>query len=188
MRLRFKIVIAAVLLLCATASGVITAMAKQKPQRDPLGFLKRAISEAGAPALTSDQETQLNSLIASFRNARPDGPDEALKEAHTAYNNAILAGDLASAQAQATIIANRSAELSNTRLQAHAKFQIDLLNTLKSGGQLDPLKQKFGDRLSGIIGSLDGGPPFGDGRPGFGPPGGPGFGPGRMPGRAGRDN
>ena len=168
MRLQMRLVSVTVLLLCAMASSAIIATAQQRPQRDPLGFLKRAITEANAPALTSEQETQLKTLITDSRNARPTEPDEALQAARAAYNSAILAGDLATAQAQATIIANRTAELSATTLQAQAKFQIDVLNVLKSGGQLDPLKQKFGDRLSGIIGFLAGGPPFG-GRPGGGP-------------------
>ncbi len=189
MRLWVKLPSIVVLALCVTASGLIMVAAQDRPQRDALGFLKRAMTEANAPALTPDQEAQLKALITDFRNARPAGPDEALDAAHTAYRNAILAGDLATAQAQATIIASRTAELSNTRLQAQAKFQIDVLSVLKSGGQLDALKQKFGDEhLVGLIGSLAGGPRFG-GRPGFGPgrPGGPGFGPagpGRGPGFA----
>lgn len=148
MRLRMRLVSVTVLLLCVTASGAIIAMARQRPERDPLGFLKRVITEANAPALTSEQETQLNTLITASSNARPTEPDEALLSARAAYNSAILAGDLATAQAQAPAIANRIAELATSRLRAQAKFQIDLLNVLKSGGQLEPLKQKFGDRLS----------------------------------------
>ncbi len=176
MRLREKLVSITVLLFCAIVSVGAVALAQSGPQRgqerNPLEFLKRAITEANAPALTSEQETQLTTLITNYRNAQPTEPDEQLKAAHAAYASAILAGDLATAQAQATVIANRTAEHSNTRLQAGAKFQIDVLAVLKSGGQLDPLKQKFGDRLVGLLGSLAGSPPFGGGRPG----GGPGFG------------
>jgi Spy/CpxP family protein refolding chaperone len=177
---RGKFASGAVLLLCAIATSAMMAMAQpgpQRGQRDPLGFLKRAITEANAPALTPDQETLLNTLIINFRNAQPTDPDEALKAAHDAYVAAVLAGDLTTAQAQATIIANRSAELSKARLQAQAKFEIDVLAVLKSGGQFEPLKQKFGDRLVGIVGSLAGGPPFGPGRRG----GGFGFGPPQIP-------
>ncbi len=190
MRSRMRFVSVTVLLICVTASGAIIAKAQQRPERDPLGFLKRAITEANAPALSSEQETQLKALITASRNARPAEPDEALQSARAAYNSAILAGDLATAQAQAPAIANRIAELATTRLQAQAKFQIDVLNVLKSGGQLEPLKQKFGDRLSPIIGFLAGGPPFG-GRPWGGPLGGPGggfgFAPGQKPGKFGRN-
>jgi Spy/CpxP family protein refolding chaperone len=155
--------------LMAVGVGVV---AQPRPQRDPLGFLKRSITEAGAPALTSQQETQLNDLITAFRQAQPHGPDEALQAARTAYDNALLAGDLAAAQAQAAIIANRTAALSNARLQAEAKFKLDALAVLRTGGQFEPLKQKFGnERLLGLVGSLIGG--FGGGRPGFGPGGPP---------------
>jgi len=190
MRLRMRLVSVTVLLLCATASSAIIAKAQQRPQRDPLEFLKRVITEANAPALSSEQEARLKTLIADSRNARPTEPDEALLSARAAYNNAILEGDLATAQAQAQVIAGRIAELAATRMQARTKFQIDVVNVLKSGGQLEPLKQKFGDRLPRIIGFLAGGPPFG-GRPFGGPWGGPGggfgFAPGQKPGMSGRN-
>lgn len=179
---RGKFVSAIALLLCAMAVAAITTQAQQGPQRrerDPLGFLKRAITDASAPALTPDQEAQLKSLIINFHDAQPDEPDQVLQAAHDAYNDAILAGELAVAQAQATIIANRSAELSKIRLQALAKFQIDVQAVLKAGGQWELLKTKFGDRLVGIVGSLAGGPGFG----GRGPGGGHGFGFGFAPTR-----
>jgi len=175
MRLQVKLISSTVLLLCVMAGSAASALAQRGQPRDPLGFLKRALTEANAPALTSQQETQLTDLITGFRNAQPSGPDQALEAARTAYDNAILAGDLATAQAQAQVIANRSAALTSARLQAQAKFELDALAVLKSGGQLEPLKQKFGnDHLLRLVGSLVGGPPFGGGRPG----GGPGFGPG----------
>src|SRR5215475_1317540 len=108
MRLPARLMTVMVMLICATVSGVIMVAAQQRPQRDPLGFLKRAITEANAPALSADQETQLTTLITNLHASRPKGPDETLKAAHTAYNAAILAGDLAAAQAQITIIANRT--------------------------------------------------------------------------------
>jgi len=167
MRLRERFISLTLLLLCAMAGSAILALAQPGQQHDPLAFLKRAITEANAPALTAQQETQLNDLITNFRQAQPSGPDDALEAARTAYNNAILAGDLAAAQAQAQVIANRIAALANARLQAEAKFDIDVLAVLKSGGQLDPLRQKFGDdRVLGLVSSLAG-HPFG-GRPGFG--------------------
>ena len=180
MKLTGKVVIEALLLLILIAVVTTYASVSQDRQRDPLGRLKHAISEAGAPALTSDQETQLTNLINSLKQTRPQEPDDALKAAHEAYRAAILACDLAAAQAQATIIANRSTAITSARLQANAKFEIDVLAVLKGGGQLDPLKQKLGDeRLLGLIGSLAGGP-FGAGRPGFGPAGRrPDFVPGR---------
>lgn len=183
-QLRLAIVIVPLLGLTMSVAGVTLAQRAQR--HDALGFLKRALTEAGATALTSDQEMQLNTLITNYRNALPNGPDETLKAARAAYDAAVLAGDLTAAQAQATIIANRMAELSGARLQAEAKFQTDVVAVLKGGGQLDALKQKLGDgRVVGLIASLAGGPPFGGppfgGHPGGGPGFGQGFGPEHRP-------
>jgi Spy/CpxP family protein refolding chaperone len=168
MKLRLGLTGIGLLFLCLIAAVATWASTPQGRERDPLGGLKRGIAEAGAPALTSEQETQLKNLIDNLRQGRPQAPDEALRAAHEAYRNAIFAGDLAAAQAQAAIITSRTSELSNARLQADAKFKIDVLAVLRSGGQLDPLKQKLGDgRLFGLISSLSGGH-RGGGRLGFG--------------------
>src|SRR5262245_60940303 len=124
MRLPAKLITVTMILICAVAGGVIMAMAQQRPQHDPLGFLKRAITEANAPALSTDQETQLTTLITNFRSAQPKGPDEALEAAHKALAAAILAGDLAAAQLQIETIKTKGSELSAARMQAMAKFQI----------------------------------------------------------------
>jgi Spy/CpxP family protein refolding chaperone len=161
MKLRMKLT---ALMLCAIT--VFTAMAQTPngPRRDPLGALKRAISEANAPALTTDQETQLNTLITAYKDALPDEPDAALEAARDAFDAAVLAGNLTAAQAQATIIANRTAELTNNKLRAEAVFEIGVLALLKNGGQLDPLVTKFGaDRVLGLVDSLIG-RSFGGGR------------------------
>lgn len=190
MRSQLKLAIGAFLLVGLTASVTTTSLAQRGQRHDPLGFLKHALAEAGASALTSDQETQLNTLITNFRNARPSEPDATLKAAHTAYIAALLSGDLSAAQAQAAIIASHTSDLSSARLQAVTKFQIDALAVLK-GGQLDALRQKLGDEhVVGLIGSLAGGPPFG-GPPGGGPRGGfggaPGFAPMHRPGGPGQN-
>jgi hypothetical protein len=192
MKSQLRLASGAFLLLCLMMAATALSLAQRGQQRDALGFLKRELTEAGAPALTSEQETQLKTLISNFRSAQPTGPDEALKAAHTAYSAALLAGDLTAAQAQATIIAGRTSELSNARLQATTKFQIEAVAVLKGGGQLDALRQKLGDEhVVGLIGSLAGGPPFGSpifgGPPGGRPGGGPGFGPQPRPGVDGRD-
>lgn len=187
MRSQLRLASIAVLLLGLIAGATTISLAQRGQHRDALGFLKRALTEAGASALTSEQETQLNTLGANFRSAQPAGPDEALEAARAAYSAALLAGDLTTAQAQATIIASRTAELSSARLQASTKFQIEALAVLKSGGQLDALRQKLGDeRVVGLIGSLAGGPPFG-GPPGGRPGGGPGFAPAHRPGGIGQN-
>ena len=166
MKAHGRLVCAAILMACAMAGSA--TLAQHSRPRDPLGFLRRALAEANAPALTAEQETQLNTLITNFREARPDEPDAALEAARTAFSNAILAGDLAAAQAQAAIIANRIAALNTARLQAEAQFDISALALLRGGGQLDPLIQRFGnDRVLGLVGSLAG-RSFG-GRSGHGP-------------------
>ncbi len=164
----------AVALLCLFPVCATIVAAQRGQHHEPLGFLKHALTDASAPALTPPQEAQLNDLITAFRAAQSHGPDAALKAAHTAYNSAILNGDLASAQAQSDIIASSIAARSRASSQAGAKFKIEVLNVLKNGGQLEPLRQKLGDdHLLGLIGSLGGGH-FGGGRgfgPGFAPPG-----------------
>ena len=172
-----RLVSVTVVLLCAMIGSTTTSFGQPGPgrQRDPLDSLRRALTETNAPALTSQQETQLSELITTFRDGQVHGPDAALEAAHTAFTNAILAGDLAAAQAQAAIISSRTSALGSARLQASAKFDIDVLAILKTGGQLDALRQKFEDeRIVGIVGSLAGGPPFGGGRPPGRPEGGPG--------------
>ena len=178
MRSHLRLVRGVALVLCLTGAATLAlAQPGQRRDRDSLGFLKHALSEAGASALTTEQESQLNTLISSFHSAAPKGPDETLEAAHTAYVAALMSGDTAAAQTQAGTISSRTAELSSARLQASTKFQVEALATLKSGGQLDALRKKFGDdRVAGLVGSLAGGPPFGG--PPFGghPGGGPGFG------------
>jgi hypothetical protein len=170
MKLREKLASIAVLALCVIIGGASVASANSVSQRDALRSLKRAITEASAPALTADQETQLNTLITAYRDALPDEPDEALEAAREAFDAAILAGNLTAAQAQATIIANRTAELTNNKLRAEAAFETGALAVLKTGGQYDPLVTRFGaERVLALVGSLVG--------RGFG--GGPGRGPHR---------
>src|ERR1700759_2579419 len=145
------------LLLCATVGGATVARANNNHQRDPLAALERAIKRAGAPALSTDQAAQIRALVTAFQDALPVLPDPTREAARTAYENAILAGDLATAQAQATIIANRTNELVTIRLNAKAQYLIGVLAILKAGGQYDPLVQTFGTiRLLHLLDGLAG--------------------------------
>jgi hypothetical protein len=174
------------------AVGVLMAQPRRPqgpqgpPERDPLGGLKHALTEAGAPALSTQQEQQLTQLIEAFRDNRPDGPNETLEAAHHAYETAIAAGNLAAANAQAAIIAQQISADASARLQAEAKFKIDVLNVLKSNAnQITALTQQFGTAgLSHLLNSLLGpgkpGGPGGLGRPDGPPP--PPNGAGRVPG------
>ncbi|MDQ3013572.1 MAG: hypothetical protein M3X11_23065 [Acidobacteriota bacterium] len=154
------------LLLCLFSAITITSFADQGT-RDPLSGLKRAISQANAPALTTQQETDITALITAYKAALPDGSDDALEAAREAFDAAILASNAAAAQAQAVIIANRTAALLSARLRAEITFEIGVLASLKNGGQLDALTTKYGsDRVLGIVRSLAGGGGFDGGRPG----------------------
>jgi len=176
-----------VLLLCLVAANFLTARAQQPPPRpepDPLMPLKHALEDAGAPALTSQQEDQLKTLVKNLRDARrSQAPDDALRTAHRAYDQAILAGNAAAAQAQATTIANQIAAHTSAHLQAEATFKINVLNILKTNdNQVGLLQQRFGTAgLSHLLGALAGG----EGGPGPGGPGGPEGGPGSGHGPAG---
>lgn len=142
--------------------------------RDPLAGLKRALSDSGAPALTSDQVTQLTALITARQNAiRSQSESTVLQTARRSYQNAILNGDNSAAQAQADIIASETASLSRTRLKDEAKFQIDVLNVLKTNdNQITLLSNRVGSEgLSRLLGSLAGPGGFLPGPRGGGPRG-----------------
>ncbi len=166
----------AALLFCALVAGATMTFAQPGPgghggpggpggpTRDPLGALKRAITQASAPVLTAQEETALNALITAFKAAQPTEPDSALETAHEAYEEALIALNLAAAQTQASAIATRQAQLSDARLKAAAKFAIDAQTILKNGGQLTALTTKFGaERTLHLVQSMVGGG-FGGGR------------------------
>lgn len=151
------------LLLLTLAPGGALTFAQTVPQRDVLGAIKRAITAANAPALTAQQETDLTALIAAFKEAQATEPDEALETAREAFDAAILAADQTAANTQAAAIASRTAESKNASLQLEAKFAIDVISNLKTGGQYDALVQALStDRLLGLITGLTG-PGFGGG-------------------------
>lgn len=155
-----RIVVALGMIVISTA-GVF---AQGRPQ-DPLAPLKRAISQASAPTLSPAQEAALTTLINAYKTALPEESDEVIEAAREAYDAAILAGDLAAAQVQATILTTRGAQLLDARLQATAQLSIGSIAVLKSGGQYDPLITKYGtDRvlhlvsLQDVRGGVGGGP------------------------------
>jgi len=164
--------------------------AQGPPPHDPLMELKQALADAGASALSTQQEQQLTQLIEAVRESRPKGPNETLQAAHRAYDNAVIAGNVAAANAQAAIIAQQVGTDTNAHLQAEAKFKIDALNVLKNNAnQVAALTQRFGTAgVSHLLNSLAGGPgrPDGPGGPGHRPDGPPpppngGRGPGGRP-------
>lgn len=156
----------------AQGRGPRFAAAGQATQqaRDPLAFLKQALSKAGAAALDSTQETALNTLITNFRNANKPAPDPNEQGARDAYAKAILAGkNPTDANSAADNLAGLMAAHQRSMLEAEAGFMIQALSYLSSD-QVAALQKSVGD--TGILRVL---------RSMIGP--GPGFGRGMMGGR-----
>jgi hypothetical protein len=172
MKLRKMILSRIALLVCAVLLSPAVAAAQHNPgggnfQRDPFFSLENALAVAGAPALTTAEQTQLTTLITTYRNSLPTTTDATLAAARTAFNTAVLNGDLATAKTQAGIIATREEALNLAQLQALATFEMGVVSLLTSGGQLAPLRTKFGDTFTlDIISSFagDGPLPGGKGR------------------------
>ena len=168
-----KILLKCLLSLLLLASIVALALAQEsgRPAPDHLRGLRQALTEADAPALSSDQETQLKALATTFHTAQNQPNNRtAMMAARTALDNAILAGDTAGVQTQSAVIANLMSAQMQTRLQAEANFKVQTLALLNAGGQLTPLTQKFtAPGVLRLLGSLT----FGGGR--MGPPSGNDF-------------
>jgi hypothetical protein len=152
-------------LIVASATGVA-----QTGTIDHLARLKGALQDAGAPELSSAQETTLNALITSFRTAHQPVADTAVETARNAYRDAILNGSSAAAVTQAQIIANAEATRTLQVQTDAAVFGINVLNVLKTNGsQVSALTGKFGTSgLVRLVLSLAGGP-GGPGMRGGGP-------------------
>jgi len=124
-------------------TGALWAQERQF-QRNPLRGLKGALNTAGAPALTSEQEEQLRTLLAEFRETqRTERPGTAIREARQAYQDAILNSDSAVAQLQAEIIANQTAATTVSKLENQASLKIQFLNILTLD-QVDAVLQRSG--------------------------------------------
>jgi len=144
--------------LLAMGSGMIWG---QPSTADHLARLNRALTDAGAPALTTTQEQQLNALITTVRSSRQGrGPSPEVQAARTAYDNALLAGDTNTAVAQAAVIASAMTADMRTRLEADANFVVQALSVLKSNGdQFGALQRSVGNAgVVRLISSLAGGP------------------------------
>lgn len=163
------------ILALTLAVGAATAMAQAGlPARDNLAGLKNALEGAGAAALTSAQESSINTLITEFRNAHKPTANSALQTARAAYENAILSGDSATAASQAAVIGNAQAAEMAQHESDVALFAIQVASILKTqGSQLDALISKLGSgKAVRLLLGLAGGPGgFGPGGPGRGGPG-----------------
>ena len=161
--MKSTIVLAGILMLSLVGSAFA-----QRATADPLRGLKKALEQAVALPLTTTQEEQLKTLIQTYQSSQSHEPGDALQAALDAYDAAILAGNQATANAQATVIANLRATTANAHLQAETTFKLAVIALLKTNGdQAGLLRTKFGDE--GFLRLLDG---LADGHGGAG--GGPG--------------
>ncbi|HYE72782.1 MAG TPA: hypothetical protein VEF04_05600 [Blastocatellia bacterium] len=174
------------LLTCVVAGTLllVNAQTRQRQEFDPLMPLKQALKEANAPDLSSAQEEQLKTLVQNFREAHKPEPNEAARDAHRAYDDAILAGDTGAAQAAAQAIVNATTAEAAAHLRDAAALKIQVIAVLKANpGQFNALTQRFGTQgLLGVLNGLVGGGPM----RGPGGPGGPGglmCSPGGVPGQ-----
>jgi Spy/CpxP family protein refolding chaperone len=143
----------------------------QRRANAPLAFLKQALSKAGAPALSSDQETALNTAITNFRSAnKPAAQNADEKAARDAYANAILTGNGDTAIGAADNLAALLSARQKTMLEAQANFEIQALSVLTSD-QVAALQNSIGNQ--GILRVLDSLAGPGGGRFGRGMMGGP---------------
>lgn len=187
------VLMTAIFFIVVTVSWQLAAAQGTRPGHDPLAGLSRALQEANATPLSTDQATQLKALITNFQQAhpRPQGPNPAVQAARKAYEDAILAGNASAAAAAQAQLASLMAAAQATRAQAQINFEIAALGILNggsgvTGAQVAALIQKFGEgRVVEMIGALAHGgfgPGFGGPRGGFGTGfGGPreGFAPGK---------
>jgi hypothetical protein len=132
------------------------ARAQSATAPDQLAQLKRALQAAGATALTSAQESSINTLITDFRASHtPQPPSSAVQAAHSAYDTAILNQQYDSTSAQ--VIVDDTTANAAARLKDGASFAISVVQVLTTE-QVKPLVTKFGaGRVVQLLQSLAGG-------------------------------
>lgn len=174
--LGFVLAAAILLFLCAAMSRTLLAQrpmdARDSTQApDVLRPLKSALESASASALTTDQETQIQTLITTFRTVTAP----TASAARLAYDNFILAGNATGAAYLIQTLMSEQSAQDLARMQALVTLSVGVVQVLQSS-QLNLLQQALGvDGLVRLLQSLGGGP----GEPGGGPggPGGRGLGP-----------
>jgi len=149
-----------VLILCLGAGSLAMAQMMNRPagQGNSLARLQRAIQQSGAPALTTEQQNQLQTLIQNYRSSQQStDPNSAVQTARQNLENAVLRGDQNGANAAADALAGAMTANMTRRLEAQAAFEIQALTILQP--QATALKQELGNSgLLGLLGSLAGGP------------------------------
>ncbi len=161
---RFTLTFVAALAFCLAAAAFAPAQGLRRPMRaraaaqaagqgNSLVRLENALQAASAAALSSDQETQINALITSFRSSHtPPTPDPAVQSARTAFDSAILGGSYDAASANTILQARASNEA--TRMQELGNFAVSVVKVL-SKDQINSLVTKFGaPRVVALIESM----------------------------------
>ncbi len=162
-RNRLKLILAAVPVFCLIGIAVFGQQApvqrNELGQRllrqlvaraNPMARLNNALQRAGAPVLTSEEETQLKTLIQEFRNAnKPQAPGGNLQSIRSQFNEAILNQDLAAAENLARLTVQAQSENSVAQLTARANFAMAVINMLRSNSQLEPLLEWMGS--NGVV-------------------------------------
>jgi hypothetical protein len=135
------------MLVCLAAGAQerrVTQNAQGVQQRDPLASLKQVLSNIGASALDSSQQTALNTLITKFQSSnRSVTLDPDYKTALEAYANAIFAKDLGAATKAADILANITSARQRKAIERQAGFTIQALSCLHRD-QLAALQTRMG--------------------------------------------
>jgi hypothetical protein len=134
-------------------------MMTQGARGNPMAMLRRSLQQAGAAGLTSDQTTQLTSLITAFHSNQPKpGQDTVLTGYRNDLDNAILSGNTAGVTTAANNIIGETTKIQNQQILAEASFEISALGVL-TADQVTALKGKLGTTgLVRVIGSMVGGP------------------------------
>jgi hypothetical protein len=138
-----------VLFFVVGATQFVMAQTPQ-PNRDKLITLKNALRAANAPALTAQQEQQMNAAIDTFRATNvQQGPSAELQANRNIFENAIVAGDTITSQRVADQIISVLASELSASIQARINFEIFMVNMLngsftENNSQMALLIQKFG--------------------------------------------
>jgi hypothetical protein len=171
---RYRMRYLTVMAFCVVSMLAGTALAQGRMGRGgpgqgqgSLAPLKMTLQNAGATALTPDQETQITTLITNFRAANPPAaPGADVQAARARYDDAILAGQTAAASAQIPILVANQNSQASARMMAQTAFAIAVVQVL-TPDQISALQKSIGTGGTvRVIESLAGGP--GGGR-GMGP-------------------
>ncbi len=149
----FRSGMAAISLFCLVSAVPLWAQAGPRVPRNPLAMLERALANAGANPLTSDQQQQLQTMITTFRNGhQKQAPGGALQSDRSQLESAILAKDSAGAKAAADKLAADMTGKTTTNLEDLANFDIQALGVLQSD-QVTALQNHVG--TAGVVRLLE---------------------------------